>query len=157
MTMVHFQLNEVSSASALAWIAYARDALAAVGRDPHGFALEPDAVTTITGFFDEWERQAATGPTLMLSVEISEAELEFVGHTFQQVSQRLTDEADERGYDVSPPEGDEFYRALSDAVISTLEFSDEPASAEFGEVLRSSWPRTDRVDPPGAPGEIDPD
>ncbi|HNG24147.1 MAG TPA: hypothetical protein PLC03_09300, partial [Microthrixaceae bacterium] len=54
----------------------------------------------------------------------------------------------ERGFDISPSEGDEFYNALVEAVIVALEHAEDDSGVEFGEALRSSWPRFDRLDPP---------
>jgi len=78
-------------------------------------------------------------------VEMPAEELEHLGHVFLQVSQYAVDKADRRGFDVSPPESDEFFAALSEAVIAALEFSGEDSATEFATGLRSDWPRTDRL------------
>ena len=76
-------------------------------------------------------------------------QLEHLGHVFLQVSRYSIDKADRRGFDVSPPEADEFFAALSEAVIAALEYSGEESTAEFATGLRNDWPRTDRLLPDG--------
>lgn len=147
--MVLFRLGEVSSSSALAWIGYARVALRDAVTAPDGVHLSDDVVAALERLLDDWAAQAREGPSLLLSLEMPAEELEFLSHAFLLVSSYLADRADERGYDISPPEGHAFYEALSDAVIAALEFSGEQSSTEFAQVLRGSWPRTDRLDPDG--------
>lgn len=150
--MVQVQLCEVPSESALAWTCYARRAVREAVADPEGVQLSRGILSMIGRFLDDWEARALKGPTLRLSVEMHTEELESLTHAFFLLSQYATAEADRRGYDISPPEGDEFYAALSDAVIATLEFSGESSATEFAGVLRDTWPRTERLSP-GDPGE----
>jgi hypothetical protein len=143
--MLHLRVCEVPSASALAFMDYARGALREAVEGPDAIAIAPGVDRMIEDFIDEWEDQARQGPTLSLSIEISAEQLEFLSHAFLQISEWATTRADERGFDVSPPEGDEFYAALSDATIAALEFSGNDSSTEFASVLRQNWPRVDRL------------
>ena len=52
---------------------------------------------------------------------------------------KMIDDAAARGFPISPPEGDEFYRALVLAILDGL-FDAGGAHAEFAEHLRESWP-----------------
>lgn len=142
--MVQLRLCEVSSTSAIAWISFARDTLKAVESDP-GISIPAETLTVVEGYLSDWEAQAALGPTLSLQVEIATDELEHLGHVFMKVSQFAVDKADRRGFDVAPLESDEFFAALSEAVIDALEYSGEESAEEFATGLRNDWPRTDRL------------
>lgn len=142
--MVQFRLCEVRSSSALAWISFAREMLSEVAGDPQ-ISIPAETLVVVHGHLDEWERQAYLSPNLSLQVEIPADELEHLGHVFMQVSRYSIDKADRRGFDVSPPESDEFFAALSEALIAALEYSGEESAAEFATGLRNDWPRTDRL------------
>lgn len=146
--MVQFRLCEVSSSSAIAWIGFAREVLAEVKSESEVF-LPPETAAAIEGHLDEWETRATLGPSLSLQVDMPADELEHLGHVFLQLSRYSIEQADRRGYDISPPESDEFFAALSEAVIGALEFSGEDSSTEFATGLRDAWPRTDRLLPDG--------
>lgn len=146
--MVQFRLCEVPSSSALAWISHARAVLREVASDPE-MSLPADTLAVLEGHLDEWEMQANFGPKLSLQIDLPSEELEHLSHVFVQVAQYSVDQADRRGFDVSPPESDEFFAALSEAVIAALEYSGEASAAEFAVGLRNDWPRTDRLLPDG--------
>ncbi|MFV0318205.1 MAG: hypothetical protein ACK5O2_14745 [Microthrixaceae bacterium] len=147
--MVQFRLCDVSSASARTWIAYATSVLLEVRDDPH-LAVDSDALDMLQAHLDQWDVLARVGDSLTVHAEIPSDELEYLGHLFCRLSNHMTKQADERGYDVSPPGGDEFFAALSEAVIVALEQSGEQSSTEFAGGLRSQWPRTDRLMPDGS-------
>lgn len=142
--MVQLRLCEVSSASALAWISFARDTLKDAAGDP-GISIPAETMAVVEGYLRDWEVKAQAGPALSLQVEIPTDELEHLGHVFMKVSQFAVDKADRRGFDVSPPEADEFFASLSEAVIDALEYSGEGSAEEFATGLRNDWPRTDRL------------
>lgn len=147
--MVYLRVCEVPSASVLAFVAFARGSLEEATTAEDGVDLSPSVVDMMRRYLDQWETQASEGALVAVSSELDLAELEFLSHAFLQMSTWSTERADERGYDVSPPETDEFYAALSDAVIATLEFAGEDSATEFATVLRNHWPRVDRLHPPG--------
>lgn len=122
--------------------------LTEVACDPQ-ISIPPDTLAVVEGHLDEWETQATLGPKLSLVVQMPADELEHLGHVFLKVSQYSIDKADRRGFDVSPPESDEFFAVLSEAVIAALEYSGEESAAEFATGLRNDWPRTDRLLPGG--------
>lgn len=133
------------------WIEFARGALtAAVGA--HGApTIDPPVAARLSRILADWESEATRGPELSLTFEIPDEEAEFLAHAFLLVAEQWTAMADERGFDVSPPEGDEFYAALVDGVIAAMEHADDVSAVEFGEALRNVWPRVDRLEPPGEP------
>lgn len=139
---------EVDSTSALAWIGFARDMLDAVVGDP-GISIPAETLAVVQGYLHDWEEQANLGPTMSLQADMPADELEHLGHVFMKVSRYAVDKADERGFDVSPPEADGFFAALSEAVIDALEYSGEGSATEFASGLRNDWPRTDRLLPDG--------
>lgn len=153
---VHVSVAPVASASALVWIGYARgaldDAVAAAEVPP---VVDPDLETHLRGLLDSWEVSALEGPTLCLSFDFPSDMAQALIHAFLRVADRLTIAADQRGFDVSPPEGDEFYTSLVEAVITALERAEDPSSVEFGTALRSAWPRTDRVERPDGADQQD--
>lgn len=142
--MVQFRLCEVPSSSALAWISFAREMLNEVASDPQ-ISIPAETMTVLNDLLDDWETQATLGPKLSLLVEMPADQLEHLGHVFLQVSTYSVERADQRGFDVSPPEADEFFAALSEAMIAALEYSGEESAAEFATGLRNDWPRTDRL------------
>lgn len=111
--------------------------------------VPPETLAVIEGHLDEWEMQAGMGPNLSLQIDMPAEELEHLGHVFLKVSQYAIAQADRRGFDVSPPESGEFFAALSEAMIASLEYSGEDSAAEFAIGLRNDWPRTDRLLPDG--------
>lgn len=145
-------LSPVSSWSAEVWIGFARSALALAVSD-----LEPDPLidrameVRLAELLDSWEVEARRGPRLSLSFEIPDDEAEFLVHAFLRLADRWTVVADRRGFDVSPPEGDEFYSALVEGVIAAMEHAEDASGVEFGTALRTIWPRVERLgDPPDA-------
>ena len=146
--MIQIRVCEVPSASVLAFVSFARWSLREA-TEQGGVELSPSVVEMIVRYLDEWEEQAGGGEVVAVSSELEVAELEYLSHAFLQVSTWATEQADERGYDVSPPKADEFYAALSDAVIAALEFAGESSATEFATVLRNNWPRVDRLHPQG--------
>lgn len=142
-------MSPVPSSSALAWIDFAHAAIDGAAGESGGAALiDPAVATRLHELLEGWAESARNGPVLALSFDIPPDESEFLAHAFLRISDRWTSAADERGYDISPREGDEFYSALVAAVIAALEHSDDMSGLEFGEALRSAWPRVDRLEPP---------
>ncbi len=148
LSMVQFRLCDVTSSSALAWITFARETLARIGATG-ALVIPQETLAVLAGHLDEWETQASLGECMTLEFAMPAEQLEHLGHVFLQVSEYTIREADLRGYDISPPEADEFFAALSEAVISALEFSGDDSASEFAGTLRNDWPRTDRLMPDG--------
>lgn len=149
---VHVTVSPVPSSSALAWIEFARGALEDAVAERDGPPLiDRDLARRLGGLLDSWEVTARLGPVLALSFEVPPDDVEFLAHAFQRISDRWTTAADRRGFDVAPSEGDEFYVALVEAVITGMENAGDVSGVEFGAALRSTWPRVDRLERPPDP------
>jgi len=139
----------VASSSALVWIEFARAAIGNALDESDGPALiDAELAGRLDGILDGWEASALEATTLALSFDVPPEEVEFLAHAFLRISDRWTVDADRRGFDISPREGDEFYTALVDAVITAMEHAEDDSGAEFGAALRNVWPRVERLDPP---------
>ena len=146
---MHVKVAPVPSSSALIWIEFARGALTEVLADPErAGGITPEVEVQMTDLLDSWEASAREGPTLLLTFDIPRDDAEFLVHAFLRLADRWTNEADQRGFDVSPQEGDDFYGALVDAVIAALEKAEDVSGTEFGETLRTIWPRIERLEKP---------
>ncbi len=146
--MAQFRLCRVSSQSAISWIAFARTLLGEARGDA-ALALPDDAIDTLEAHLDDWEQAASIDEEMSLEAEMAPEQLEYLGHIFCRLSSHAVAQADARGYDISPTEGDEFFAALSESLIVSLEQSGETSSVEFAGALRNQWPRTDRLLPDG--------
>lgn len=146
--MVQFRLCEVASAGALAWIGFARKVVGEASSKGRP-AVPREILEAIFGHLDEWETRAGMDDTISLQIDMPAEEFECLGHAFLQLASYATAAADARGYDISPPESDEFFAALSEAVICALEHCGEESTTEFAIGLRNNWPRTDRLMPDG--------
>lgn len=154
---VHVKVAPVPSSSALVWVEFARGALAEALADPERAGMiTPEVEVQMTTLLDSWEEAARHGPTLCLAFDIPHDEAEFLVHAFLRLADQWTVAADRRGFDISPPEGDDFYAALVDAVIAAMQQAEDVSGTEYGETLRTIWPRVDRLEKPGEepdPGE----
>jgi len=149
---VHVKVAPVPSSSALVWIEFARGALADALEDPErAGVLTPEVEAQMTDLLDSWEAGARQSPTLLLEFDIPRDEAEFLVHAFLRLADRWTIAADRRGFDISPQEGDEFYAALVDAVIAAMEQAEDISGTEYGETLRTIWPRVERLEKPPDP------
>jgi hypothetical protein len=134
---VHVAVGPVSGASARAWISYARQVLAT--RRPHDNETLPDDLRgAFEGYLTEWDA-AARGREMRWETEVDPALVEYLVHGFYRVAVRLAEESERRGGRVSPPEGDEFYRALVNALLDAMA-AEGPAAREFAQHLRDFWP-----------------
>ena len=136
----------VASASALAWVGYARKALhEAVDEPEKRVELPADVLPILERFLDDWEAQAKAAPSMTLSFDISDDQAEYLSHAFFRVADFLSQRARARGFDDAPQEGEEFYNALVESVIVGLEHGEDESTTEFGDYLRTFWPRSTDV------------
>jgi hypothetical protein len=138
---VRVQIGPVPAASVSAWVAYARKALAQVVDEPggEGVWLPDDTVTTFEQFLDSWEAASRAEDPVRWSAEIAPDEAEYLSHAFFRIATNLAAQAEDRGYALAPPEGQEFYRELVRAFLDALD-TEGHGSQEFAEHLRSFWP-----------------
>ena len=134
---VILHLGPVPSESARMWIPYARTVLArSVGGE--GPPIPEDVVLAFEEHLNTWE-EAAQGTTLVWSGRIDPRVLQSLALAFRDIADDLAAQAEQRGYPISPPEGELFYQALVKAVVEALEHEDGAAKG-LSDRLRSDWP-----------------
>lgn len=114
------RIGPVSPGSVTLWVAYARTVLALNLASPMDPLLDERTIELLEHFLDDWEEEATTGTEFVWSVDIDPEQIEFVTLAFFRVAGVLAEAAEARGYPISPPEGEEFYQALVNAVIDAL-------------------------------------
>lgn len=134
-------IGPVSAASALAWLDYADDVLDELGAMAPGecFAT-PEVIGVFRSYVESW-RAAASGSELLWERDIPAEQVEYDMHAFQRVAEVLAARADRNG-PASPEEGEDFYLALLQGVLSALE-AEGPASSSFAQHLAEFWPGRD--------------
>ena len=117
------RVGPLSSAGVGLWIAYARTVLSRslVRPEELGVTLSPEMVELIESYLDAWEAVAAAGPTFEWETEASPDQITGLGGTWFLIASHLAEVAEQRGYPISPPEGEEFYRALIIAFLDALD------------------------------------
>jgi hypothetical protein len=138
---VRVEIGPVSATSVTAWVGYARKALDEVVGEPgsDGVWIPDDTMATFAGYLDQWEGAAKGVDEFQWASEIPADEAEYLSHAFFRIASNLANRAEERGYSMAPPEGDEFYKALVVSFLAALD-AEGPSSQEFSEHLRSFWP-----------------
>jgi hypothetical protein len=138
---VRVQIGPVSATSVTAWVGFARKSLDEVADEPggEGVWLPEDTVATFVRYLDGWETAAAGDDEMRWAADIPADEAEYLLHAFFRIASNLAKRAEDRGYALAPPEGDEFYRALVTSFLTALD-DEGHGSQEFSEHLRSFWP-----------------
>lgn len=123
------------------WVLYARTVLAQALTHPGtpGETLPPEAVERFEHYLDAWEDVAALDTEFVWIDDVDPEEIEFLAHTWFGLARDLAEEAEQRGYPLAPPEGDEFYQALLTALLDALT-AEGRSMREFSEMLRAQWP-----------------
>jgi hypothetical protein len=134
-------IGPVSSASALAWLDYADGVLDELGAMAPGECFtSPEVIEVFRGYVTSW-RASAVGPELLWERDIPAEQVEYDMHAFQRVAEVLAERAEREGT-AAPEEGEDFYLALLQGVLSALE-AEGPASAAFAQHLGEFWPGRD--------------
>jgi len=138
---VRVRVGPLSSAGVGLWVAYARTVLSRslVRPEDVGVALSPEMVELLESYLDAWEAAAGAGPTFEWETEASADEIIGLGSTWFLIASRLAEVAEQRGYPISPPEGEEFYRAVIIAFLDALDREGGTYAAMAAE-LRTEWP-----------------
>ncbi len=123
------------------WIAYARTVIgrSLVRPAELGVALTPEAIELFETYLDAWELTAAAGAVFEWTAEVPTDQITSLGGTWFLIASHLAEVAEQRGYPISPPEGEEFYRALIAAFLDGLDSEGGPYAAMADE-LRAEWP-----------------
>jgi hypothetical protein len=136
--LVH--VGPVESGSVVLWVAYARTVLAQTMSSPERRGtLDASLIEGFEALLDEWEGLAEGSGPFVWSVEVDAEQAEYLAHGFYTLVSRLAADAEQRGYPISPPEGDAFYHALVTGLLDAL-VEAGGSHAEYGEHLRSNWP-----------------
>lgn len=138
--LVAIHLGPVPSASARAWLSYARAVLGHVPTEAgiDGIWLPADAVVGFEWFLDEWEAAADEDETFRWEGEVPREQAEYFFHAFFRLVNHLAARAEADGPQ-APPESGAFYQALVGSLLEALEHEGETAS-DFYAHLRDFWP-----------------
>ena len=135
------RVGPVSAGSVRLWVAYARtvlgQALAASRERPA--SLTPDVVESFESFLDQWDDLAATGAEFVWEADLDTELIEHLAHVWFTLAAQLADQAEQRGFPLAPPEGDEFYQALVAGLLDGLAHEGRSLQ-EFAEQLKDAWP-----------------
>ena len=135
---MHVEVGPFPSASAQAWLKYARGVLDEV-RTGGAPAIPADVLTAFEAYLDQWDAAAASGQSFRWSGEADPEVVEYLLHAWFNLASTLARRAHERGVRTSPPEGEVFYNGLVEALLDAL--ADEGgAGSAFAEQLRTDWP-----------------
>ena len=135
---MHVEVGPFPSASAKAWLKYARGVLHEVKAGGTG-TVPADVVTAFEAYLDQWDRAAAAGPSFRWSGDADPEVVEYLLHAWFNLASILARRAQERGVRTSPPEGEVFYNGLVAALLDALADEGRAGSA-FAEQLRTDWP-----------------
>jgi hypothetical protein len=135
------RVGPMPSAGVGLWIAYARTVVgrALVRPQELGISLSGESVEAFETYLDEWEQAASGGPTFEWQADVDPDRMLELGTAWLRVAEALAVSAERRGYPMSPPEGEEFYRALVNAFLESLE-REGGEYAELSTELRQTWP-----------------
>jgi hypothetical protein len=134
------QLGPVASSSVTMWVAYARTVLGQTMAHPdRSPALDEGLLEQFELLLDEWDASARASSELVWTADLDAPSVERFARSFFDLVSGLAADAEDRGYPISPPEGDEFYWALVDAMLGALTEAGG-RHAEVAEQLRGQWP-----------------
>jgi hypothetical protein len=138
---VRVRVGPVSSAGVGLWIAYARTVIGSSLAHPQDGAttLTPEVVEAFDDYLDQWEQSAGQGPTFVWEADFEPERLALLGGVWLAIAEQLANGAEQRGYPISPPEGDEFYHALIAGFLDALG-GEGGDYRQLAADLRSSWP-----------------
>ncbi|MCX7620929.1 MAG: hypothetical protein N2037_08830 [Acidimicrobiales bacterium] len=138
---MHVRVGPVPSGSVAIWIAYARTVLAQAmtGTRVSSHPLPTEVIEAFEQLLTEWEELAERDLSFVWEAELDVEQVTYLLHAFFDVASGLAQAAQARGFPVSPPEGDEFYRALVLSLLGALELEGGPYR-DFAIDLRARWP-----------------
>jgi hypothetical protein len=134
------RVGPLPSAGVGLWIAYARTVIGRtlVRPDELGVAISLDDLEAFEGYLEQWER-ASMAPEFDWEADLDPDEVVRLGATWMALAGVLAEEAEQRGYPMSPPESDEFYQALIGSFLVALE-QEGSDYATVARQLRDDWP-----------------
>lgn len=133
-------VGPVSRESARAWLGYARSVVDELSDIAPGQCFTtPEVLAVFSEYLDSWDRAARRSGDFFWEDEIATEQVEYHMHSFHQVAGMLRDRQERLGAAQAPDEGDAFYLALLNGVLSALE-TESASSAEFAQHLGRFWP-----------------
>ena len=138
---MHVQVGPIPSGGVNIWIAYARTVIgqALVHPDQLYERLDPDVIEAFDEYLAEWEQRASASAEFLWVTDVEPERVEFLGRAFLAIAESLARAAEQRGYPISPVEGEEFYQALVKGFLDALAHEGR-SRLEFSEQVRDQWP-----------------
>jgi hypothetical protein len=133
---VQVEVGPLPSASARAWLRYARRVLDEVKTG--AFSVPSDVVVEFERYLDEWD-EAAASDTFRWEGQADPAVVEYLLHAWFNLAKAQSRRIDAGEASRRPPEGAPFYNRLVEALLDALAAEGRAGSA-FAEELRTDWP-----------------
>ena len=126
-------IGPLSSASARAWIAAARETLVLL-RETEDLEVPADVVDAFQRYVDAWAGAAEASEEFLWSAEVDVAEVRHVGLHWARIA--TITRVGHPGLSTAGPEAAEFYDAVATTIATVLATSDDtPVSTGFSEVM----------------------
>ena len=135
---VRVVVGPVPTASAEAWIGYAREVLDRLSEPDCNRPCSAEVLAMFGAWLTEWERACESTARFLWEQEISVEVLEYHVHAFHQIAQQLEAEARRTG-PRAPAEATPFYTSLVHGVLEALADDGGPAVG-FATHLADFWP-----------------
>jgi hypothetical protein len=131
---VHVEVGPLPSASALAWLAYAKSVLAERQR-----SLPVQIVASFVGYLEEWREAAEKGDVFHWEGKAEPEEVEYLLHAWHKFATQRQEEGNAVG---GPEEGRQFYNAVVVSLLQALR-AENASTAELADQLAEFWPGLD--------------
>jgi hypothetical protein len=138
---MHVELGPIESSSVIMWIAYARTVLAQQfgRRQP---VISVDIIEEFERYLDDWDAAAARSTEFRWEGEVDTRQAKMLAEQYFNLVRDLDARTQERGYSISPQDGEPFYRHLVQAMVEAFEHERDDLQT-FAEHLRNDWPGLD--------------
>jgi len=134
------QIGPVSSSSVSLWVAYARTVLGQTMAHPDRWPeVDGGVLEQFEALLEEWDEGARRSAEMVWRRDLEPDAVETFARSFFELTSGLAADAADRGYPISPTEGDEFYWALVDAMLDALRDAGG-RHAVVADELATRWP-----------------
>jgi hypothetical protein len=136
---VRIELGPLPSDGALIWLAYARTVLAEIisARNGDVPSLDPVVIEALEAVLDDWDDAASHSREFRWQVDLPENAVLKLVEAWLDISEYLRVEAEQRGFDRAPRDGEGFYNAAIAAVVDA--FDQRGRDPEFAGKLVRMW------------------
>jgi hypothetical protein len=132
-------IGPVDARSAAAWLGYADRVLDELGTLAPGECFStPETVAILRDFVARWRTALGDDRLFLWDDDVPAERIEFAMHAFQRVVDVLARRAEVHGR-TAPPEGDDFYLAVLQGVLSAMQ-AESGSSAAYADHLAEFWP-----------------